>query len=369
MMGRILASMLVLLSVSNVSLGEDLFTKADAKLNENYQAVMSKLPASMQESLRDAQRLWIRYTNANCEFELSLDAQLFKKCQLDETVKRSAEFSRLLKLMDTGSVAEVAPEFTAHLKDVLANLAIIPTEESEGIYWPGGSAHTIVTQLLKKISMNYLVNQYGKPIFLEGPHTDTSFQLQSLTKFGHYDPAFLTWLDQHLDQILAERDFVERTKSVVSRYLLGTVELYLTSYYYLINNPEIRDEILLDYMMKYKDESLDENHHRAFFIPSLRKDNPDWNGEAKSEQYIWYYPEATTQFDWILTRMNEKWQYLPVGSAIMFWMRRSIDGTDQQFVDLLTKFYRGYDADKYDQDIDQRLFKAPKSLPIGEIQF
>lgn len=294
MVGRILASTVVLLSMSNVSLGQDLLTLADEKLNQNYQIVMDKLPASMQESLRDAQRLWIRYTDANCEFKTALDEQLFKDCKLDETVKRSAEFSRLLMLMDNGSVAEVAPDFTDHLKDVLVNLATIPTQESEGIYWPGGSAHTIVTQLLKKIGMNYVVNQYGKPIFLEGPHTETSLNFQSANEFGYYDPAFLTWLDQHLDQILAESDFVENTKSVVNRYLLGTVELYLSSYYYLINNPEIRDEILLDYMMKYKNESLDENHHRAFFVPSLRKDNPDWNGEANSERYIWYYPAATT---------------------------------------------------------------------------
>lgn len=38
----------------------------------------------------------------------------------------------------------------------------------------------------------------------------------------------------------------------------------------------------------------------------------------------------------LLTRMNEEWEYVPVGSALMFWMRRAIDGTDQQFVDLFT---------------------------------
>lgn len=69
----------------------------------------------------------------------------------------------------------------------------------------------------------------------------------------------------------------------------------------------------------------------------------------------------------LLTRMNEEWEYVPVGSALMFWMRRAIDGTDQQFVDLFTKFYQGYNAEKYERNIDQRLFSAPKNLPFGEI--
>lgn len=367
MVRQLLTIAVMTLSVSNISFGQQsAFEVADTALNNNYQALMQTLPTAEQALLRDAQRLWIRYTDAKCRFEVALDEKQFANCKSKETLKRSQEFSTLLASQK--EAAKMKREFSTQLKDVLTNIESIPVEEYDRIYWPGGSAHTIVTQFLKKISLNYVVNQYGKPIFLEGPHSETVVNLESTTEFGHYDPAFLSWLDQHLTQILGDEEFVASTKAVVDRYLLGTVELYLSSYYYLTNNPDIRDSMMLDYIVQYQNGSLGESHHMAFFVPSNRIENPNWDGETKSAEYIWVYPEATTQFDWILTNLNERWEYVPVGSSLFFWMRRAIDGTDQQFVDLMTKFYRAYHPEDLAK-IENKAYQAPRELPGGKIKF
>lgn len=368
MVRHLLTTAIVALSVSTSAMAQDAFSVADAQLNQNYQALMNQLPASAQESLRDTQRLWLRYNDANCELKLILDEKAFTSCKTDATLQRARELANLLLVVGQDA-PQVSPAFVAEMKEVLTNLEAIRTSPEEGIYWPGGSAHTIVTQLLKKVGMNYVVQQYGQPVFVKGPHTEEVVDLESTAEFGYYDPAFLSWLNQQLDTLLADQEFIDSTQPMIDRYLLSTVELYLVSFYYLQHNPEIRDGLMLEYLTKYQNGTLDENHHMAFFVPSLRRENPRWDGKTTDERYIWYYPAAETQFDWILTRMNEEWEYVPVGSALMFWMRRAIDGTDQQFVDLFTKFYQGYDAEKYERNIDQRLFSAPKNLPFGEIQF
>ena len=40
----------------------------DARLNKAYKEVMSQLSESRKKELRDAQRAWIKYRDANCKF-------------------------------------------------------------------------------------------------------------------------------------------------------------------------------------------------------------------------------------------------------------------------------------------------------------
>jgi uncharacterized protein YecT (DUF1311 family) len=42
--------------------------RQDARLNENYKRLMSKLSAKRKEGLREAQRAWVKFRDANCGF-------------------------------------------------------------------------------------------------------------------------------------------------------------------------------------------------------------------------------------------------------------------------------------------------------------
>ncbi len=76
------------------------FTRQDARLNENYKRLMSKLSAKRKEALLEAQRAWIKFRDANCNFyydpEGGSAAHLAgTDCNLNTTADRAAELRNL----------------------------------------------------------------------------------------------------------------------------------------------------------------------------------------------------------------------------------------------------------------------------------
>lgn len=72
----------------------------DARLNQNYKAAMQALPPAQQTQLRDAQRLWIKFRDANCTLLGSLTGGSIDRinsasCFLDMTKKRADDLTRL----------------------------------------------------------------------------------------------------------------------------------------------------------------------------------------------------------------------------------------------------------------------------------
>jgi len=76
------------------------FSRQDARLNENYKRLMSKLSTKRREGLLEAQRAWIRFRDANCSFyhdpEGGSAAHLAgNSCMLNATADRATELKKL----------------------------------------------------------------------------------------------------------------------------------------------------------------------------------------------------------------------------------------------------------------------------------
>ncbi|MFI8748122.1 lysozyme inhibitor LprI family protein [Pseudomonas sp. NPDC077186] len=74
----------------------------DARLNQNYKAAMQALTPTQQTQLRDAQRLWIKFRDADCALLGSLtggtiDSVNSASCFLDMTKKRADDLAWLAK--------------------------------------------------------------------------------------------------------------------------------------------------------------------------------------------------------------------------------------------------------------------------------
>jgi uncharacterized protein YecT (DUF1311 family) len=72
-----------------------------ARLNENYEKLMSKLSAKRKKMLREAQRAWIKFRDANCSFyfdpESGTAAVLAGNgCFLQATADRAKELRLLM---------------------------------------------------------------------------------------------------------------------------------------------------------------------------------------------------------------------------------------------------------------------------------
>jgi len=76
------------------------FTRQDGRPNENYKTLMAKLSAKRKEALLEAQRAWLKFRDANCNFyydpEGGSAAHLAgNECVLNATADRAAELRNL----------------------------------------------------------------------------------------------------------------------------------------------------------------------------------------------------------------------------------------------------------------------------------
>ncbi|MES2819271.1 MAG: lysozyme inhibitor LprI family protein [Pseudomonadota bacterium] len=74
--------------------------KQDGRLNRGYKAALQGFSDEQQPRLRDAQRLWVKYRDANCELYANLtggtiDLINSASCVLDMTKTRAAELEQL----------------------------------------------------------------------------------------------------------------------------------------------------------------------------------------------------------------------------------------------------------------------------------
>ena len=88
----------VTIEMINCILGET--RRQDARLNENYKRLISKLPTERKNALVEAQRAWIKFRDANCGFYAdpeggSAARVTANECFLNATADRAKEL-RLL---------------------------------------------------------------------------------------------------------------------------------------------------------------------------------------------------------------------------------------------------------------------------------
>ena len=72
----------------------------DARLNAHYKALSASLTPQRRKALVEAQRLWIRYRDANCGFRADADGGtaaglMANDCLLTETAERAQELANL----------------------------------------------------------------------------------------------------------------------------------------------------------------------------------------------------------------------------------------------------------------------------------
>ena len=74
--------------------------RQDARLNENYKGLMSKVSAKRKKTLLEAQRAWIKFREVNCKFYYDPDGGTAARlagndCFLQATADRAKELKNL----------------------------------------------------------------------------------------------------------------------------------------------------------------------------------------------------------------------------------------------------------------------------------
>ena len=89
----------------NICAGQS-YQVADKALNDTYQLLLTKIDASQQEKLREAQRLWISFRDKECTFETSateggsIHSMMYTNCIQHLTEDRTKQLSALMNCQE-----------------------------------------------------------------------------------------------------------------------------------------------------------------------------------------------------------------------------------------------------------------------------
>jgi uncharacterized protein YecT (DUF1311 family) len=78
------------------------YKKQDARLNKNYRTLFASLTAERKKQLQTAQRLWIQYRDANCNFYADPDGGTqaligAADCSMQATAARATELENFIQ--------------------------------------------------------------------------------------------------------------------------------------------------------------------------------------------------------------------------------------------------------------------------------
>lgn len=170
----------------------------------------------------------------------------------------------------------------------------------------------------KDVGLQFMEQLVGHPVFLKGPHQEKiDFNSGS---FGYYNPQFLEGLKPILGETLQNKLFVESTKTFYDTEIKQYLRTFFLSYSISANRSDIMETYL---------KHIAKGEHESFSGPSFYLQEA-FRGFAESAEQSGY--DVYEGF-----------------TCPGFWIRRSIDGTEGQFFDLLLLVLKTYDADFLEQ--------------------
>ena len=167
-------------------------------------------------------------------------------------------------------------------------------------------------------SLSILEETFDEDVFLRGPHHG-DMDFNSTTSFGYYNPQFIAKVQDALDAALKNPVFKKVAEPFYAKHLQSMAHTYKDAFSYLKQNPDIKNRMMDEYIkMVAQPEgttagSLQE--HFRTFAEALE------SGPRKADVYEGF-------------------------TAPSFWVRRSIDGTDDDFIQLLEMVIEHFEAEK-----------------------
>ena len=223
-----------------------------------------------------------------------------------------SSFSTLKNSLISASFGESILSLASNWDNIKANTDLSPDNISSWLPQSGIRGKYEIAR--KHIGLKFMEQVTGHPVFLEGPHQeDIDFNSES---FGHYNPRFLERLKPILREAIQNKLFVESTKTLYDAEL----KQYLRTFFLSYNISANRTDIMEGYL-----RLIAEGEHRSFSGPSffLQEAFRAFAESAEESGYDVY--EGFT--------------------CPGFWIRRSIDGTEGQFYNLLLLVMETYDTD------------------------
>ena len=190
------------------------------------------------------------------------------------------------------------------------------TDENNAKLWLDISPSFLSGKIRQPIKPEQWQSWSGVPVFLSGPHGPDQIDFLNKSDFGHYNPAFLKWAEEIIpDQ--PEGAFYDLTQFAFYSYFSEQFERLAIN------------AAILDTMPHFLQEGL------AIYKPFLASGNHFSPFNHLTKVGVGY----STEF-------NGRSYYLDQ-EALAFWIRRSIDGTYDEFQKIVRKIAKVYYPEIY----------------------
>jgi len=224
---------------------------------------------------------------------------------------------------------QVSPELDAAVRAAWKGIGSSESRCGEFDYFPGGGMRNFYCHAMNFIEYRRFAEIAGVPVFISGPHTKDSLVLDSRYNFGKYNPEFVARLGDIL--IPGERDgaFRAATQGIYDDSIRPLARIFFITYRKLMDNPGYLVQEKNDYANAMKTRTLEPYYYEKYFsfvnceYPYKGKNISDFKGPG---------------FDGICDGNVVK-------TCVAFWIRRSMDGTDDEFYAGLEKLLKVYDGD------------------------
>ena len=224
----------------------------------------------------------------------------------------------LLAQVITGQPLTGVPDVLRRTFAKLPELAkSTPQREYRALHtWlPERGLRGLYAKVRKDAGLAALENLSGGKVFLKGPHQKGKLNLKAKSDFGRYNPAFVRWLATH--GIPGRQDPILRRQlqPVYDEHLRRTARGFYVAY----RNFEAQPRRMKQTQARYL-ELLEAKKDAGEFLQETFRADTD---RYKKSGHDWY----------------------EVNVAHGFWVRRSIDGTADEFHTALSHLLETYDSD------------------------
>ena len=169
------------------------------------------------------------------------------------------------------------------------------------------------------------------PIFISGPH-DTEYNFRSSTEFAYYNPEFIEWAKDNLIPAKEDSNLKKLTQPVYNQYLKIMSRYYYMSYVYLKNNPETKQTLTNEYLQFIEEQkngtSKVSSPQEIFRSTADHLASGGLGYSISGSMYQW----SDGSLDWYFANVSPS-----------FWVRRSINGNDERFFEVLKTLIETYD--------------------------
>ncbi|MBN2893209.1 MAG: hypothetical protein JXL97_15165 [Bacteroidales bacterium] len=159
----------------------------------------------------------------------------------------------------------------------------------------------------------------GAPVFVKGPHSDT-LNYFSLKQFGYYNPNFLNVISTTIDNLSENEIFMSLGKKIYEDHFIEMARNFYMSYMYVNSDKKLKKLIVKNYKKKMKTAK-----------PGDYENDPSF--------YL------IGQFEGYAISHEEEFDFYESLTASGFWIRRSIDRTETQFFEILSKTMNLFDKE------------------------